>query len=195
MDGHPENFNEIATLAIAGPELEDIIEKLFVRVNARLEGFLSESADRLEMNKAYAFLYGLNQEVSKLEGNFPDLKAAASYVLKPENKAVWADQAGVKKAEDSWRNAENAYKKGDYAKAQIYGAEAIKAFRNIQLKGALKVEQKPLLSDQFLQQLILGLATLLVLVFLFKYRSKIMGFLQPKQESEDENLKMGWKNE
>ncbi len=190
----PENFNEIGNLAIAGTELKDIIEKLFVRVNARLEGFLSESADRLEMNQAYAFLYGLNPEVSKLEGNFPDLKAAASYVLKPENKAAWADQAGVKKAEDSWRNAENAFKKGDYEKAQIYGAEALQAFRNVQRKGALQVKQQPLFSDQFLQQLILGLAALLALVFLFKYRSKIMGFLQPKQESEDENLKQGWKN-
>ena len=191
----PENFNEIGNLAISGSELKDVIEKVYARVNARLDNFLNEFQDRLDLSKAYAFLYGANPEVTKLEGNFRDLKSAAAYVLKPENKAVWADQAGVQRLEESWRNAENSFKKGDYAKAQIYGADSLKLVRGVQNKGVLEVEKPPLVSDQLLQQALIGLAGLLVLVFLLKNRAKIGDFFKPGQGQAEEKLELGWKSE
>ena len=146
------------------------------------------------MSKAYLLLYGASPEAAKL-GNYKDLRSAVNYVLTPENKAVWADQAGVLKLEENWRNAENAYKKGDYVKAQIYAGEAVKLIKGIQKKGVLVVQQPPLLSDQLLQQAIMALAGLLVLVFLLKNREKIGGFFRPEQNQSGERLELGWKNE
>ncbi|MBS3063788.1 MAG: hypothetical protein J4203_08070 [Candidatus Diapherotrites archaeon] len=190
----PQNFNEIGNMAIAGTGLKDVVDKIFVRVNSRLDNFLNEFGVRQEMSKAYLLLYGASPEAAKL-GNYKDLRSAVNYVLTPENKAVWADQAGVLKLEENWRNAENAYKKGDYVKAQIYAGEAVKLIKGIQKKGVLVVQQPPLLSDQLLQQAIMALAGLLVLVFLLKNREKIGGFFRPEQNQSGERLELGWKNE
>jgi len=190
----PENFNEIGNLALSGKELQEVMDKLGTRVDARLDGFVNEFTQRLERNKAYTYLYGANPEVPKAMAGYSDLRSAALFILKPENKSAWLDQAGLNRLDDSWRNAENSYKKADYAKALIYGADSLKYAKQVLGKGVVKIEDKPLFSDQLLQQLVLGLGGLLILIFLFKNRGKLGGLLSPGQAEDGEKIDLGWRN-
>lgn len=180
LSNPPENFNNIGNYSLAALQLETAIESLYTRVSSRLDSLLDEFESRLEMDKAYELLYGESAYIKeKTGGSFFTLKAAVDSMLGSDNRQYWKNQGQVSSLEANWRKAEKFFSERNFSLAADYGGKARENASAVYSGGFVEREEKPLLTQELIFQIIGLLIILLVAIYLVSKREKIMGWLMP----------------
>lgn len=178
----PENFNNIGNYVLDAVQLEEAIDAVYSNAQADIDSFLDEYENRLERSDAYEVLYGENDFLSnKTDGSFTILKSARDYILNKDNRQYWKNQSKVNSLESNWNRAERYFNERNYVDTVEYANKAINDVVDVYKGGLIDTEPEPLLSTELIIQIVILLIALLVLIYIWNNREKIVRIIKPEE--------------
>jgi hypothetical protein len=178
-------FRKIGGYATTALQLQETTEAIYSNLQKNLESYLSEFEQRLKREEAYSLLYGENTELADKTGNtFADLKSARDYMLEEERAALWEDQESVSELSGYWQRAENYFVRRDYDNAMDYGNKALREALAVYNGGLRSTETEPLLDSELIFRIVILLVALLILIYAWNNRERIMGIVAGGKDKE-----------
>ena len=185
----PAEFGEIGSYATNSAQLQSSMESIYSNIQKNMDSYLNEFDERIKRNESYNLLYEENAGLkAKTDGYLASLDQARVYILDKENVEGWQDKEAVSLLSSYWGLAKDYFDKRDYAKAKDYGEKAIKEAITVYEGGIANAESQPLFSNDTIIKIVVVLAALLIGLFAWNSRGKIMSSFGGGKDKEELEL-------
>ena len=136
-------------------------------------------------------LYGENEKLkSATNSEIVQIQKGVETILSEDNRPYWKNQELIKTLDSKWSQAQRAFNSRDYDSSILLAGKVIDDIVAIYNQGFTETQPKPIISQDLLFQLIVGLVVLLALLFIYSRRDKIINF---GKETEQEVEINAWK--
>lgn len=163
---------------------EEFLNEIYQQALVQSEGYVGEFLKRLEKAHAINELYGLDEKFKK-DTKFSSLKDAVDEILAEQNKPYWNDQKNVQSLESDWKNAVKEFDNQQFLSAIELAKKAKADAVSIIKQGYTIPEQAGSDFSEVAVQLILGAVVVIVAVFAFQKRKKILSFIHPEAQDQE----------
>src|SRR3989344_4757043 len=186
LSSPPTSFNNIGKYATSSIELSQDIETIYSNVSSRSDSLLNEFESRIKRNSAFLALYGENEKLKTATGGeITQIQKGVETILSKDNRPYWKNQELIKTLDSKWGQAQRAFNSRDYDSSVLLAGKVVDDIASIYKQGFTENQASPLISQDLLFQIIVGLVVLLVLLFIYSRRDKILS-LGKEQEKEVE---------
>ena len=191
LSSPPTSFNNIGKYATSSIELSQGIKAIYSNVSSRSDALLNEFESRIKRNDAFDVLYGENEKLkSATNSEIVQIQKGVETILSEDNRPYWKNQELIKTLDSKWSQAQRAFNSRDYDSSILLAGKVIDDIVAIYNQGFTETQPKPIISQDLLFQLIVGLVVLLALLFIYSRRDKIINF---GKETEQEVEINAWK--
>ena len=173
----PAVFNNIGKYTTTSLALSSDVDAIYSNVSSRVDSLLNEYDSRVKRNEAFIALYGENEKLNKATGGeIIQVDKGVETILAKDNRPYWKNQELIKTLESKWGQTQREFNSGNYDSSVILAGKVADDVVAIYKQGFVETVPAPLISQELLIQIIIGLAVLLVLLVLYSKRDRILSF-------------------